>query len=109
MRADGMTEKAAEDARSESPRTVRPARSSLRTRLSIYAFVGLAIIGAWLYFTVNAVVALYNQTLAIEQSTDMRERVGEAQVGLNEAEEALDRYPLPAQGSDLSPHPAGRT
>jgi hypothetical protein len=104
-----MTEKAAEDARSENPRPIRPARSSLRTRLRIYAFVGLAIIGAWLYFTVNAVVALYNQTLAIEQSTDMRERVGEAQVGLTEAEEALDRYTLSGQGYDLSRHHAGRT
>jgi len=105
-----MTEKAAEDARPESLRPAGPAaRSSLRTRLSIYAFVGLAIIGAWLYFTVNAVVALYNQTLAIEQSTDMRERVGEAQVGLTEAEEALDRYTLSGQGYDLSRHHAGRT
>src|ERR1700682_4498591 len=110
MHTDAMTEKAPEDARSAGPRPVRPAaRSSLRTRLRIYAFVGLAIIGAWLYFTVNAVVALYNQTLAIEQSTDMRERVGEAQVGLNEAEEALDRYTLSGQGYDLSRHHAGRT
>src|SRR5437588_5277663 len=110
MPTDAMTEKAPEDPRSESPRSARPAaRSSLRTRLSIYAFVGLAIIGAWLYFTVNAVVALYSQTLAIEQSTDMRERVGEGQVGLTEAEEALDRYTLSGQGYDLSRHHAGRT
>jgi len=95
---------------SDSPSPIRPeVRSSLRTRLRIYAFVGLAIIAAWLYFTVNAVVALYDLTLGIERNTYFRERVGDAQVGLNEAEEALDRYTLSGQGYDLSRHHAGRT
>jgi hypothetical protein len=30
-------------------------RSPLRTRLRIYAAVGLAIVSAWLYYTINAV------------------------------------------------------
>ena len=92
--------------------TIRPvaseSRSSLRTRLRIYAFIGLAIIGAWLYYAINAVVALYNVTRTIEYSTEMRERVQDAQAGLNEAEEAIDRYTLAGQGYDLSRHHAGR-
>ncbi len=84
-------------------------RSSLRKRLRIYAFVGLAVVGAWLYSAVNAVVGLYDTTLTIERATDMRERVGDAQVGLNEAEEGIDRYTLNGQGYDLSRHRAGRT
>ncbi len=84
-------------------------RSSLRTRLRIYAFVGLAVIAAWLYYTVNAILGLYDMTLSIERATDMREQVGDAQGGLNEAEEAIDRYTLNGQGYDLSRHKAGRT
>src|SRR5215813_3288704 len=91
------------------PSAIAPeARSSLRTRLRVYAFVGLAIIGGWLYFTVSAVIALYSLTLAIEQNNDMRGRVADAQAGLNDAEEALDRYTLSGQGYDLSRHHAGR-
>jgi hypothetical protein len=77
-------------------------RNSLRTRLRISAFIGIAILGAWLAYTVNAVLSLYNVTLTIQRTTDLRERVQEAQGGLSEAEEALDRYTSSGQGFDLS-------
>jgi signal transduction histidine kinase/DNA-binding response OmpR family regulator len=93
-------------------RTVTPApgfRNSLKTRLRISAFIGIAILGAWLAYTVNAVLALYDVTLTIQRTTDLRERVQDAQAGLSEAEEALDRYTSSGQGYDLSRHNAGRT
>jgi len=84
-------------------------RSSLRTRLRVCAFVGIAVLGAWLAYTVNSVLTLYDVTLTIQRTNDLRERVGEAQTGLSEAEEALDRYTASGQGYDLSRHNAGRT
>jgi hypothetical protein len=42
-----------------------PPGSALRTRLRISAAIGLAILGAWLYYTVNAVLGLYDVTLSI--------------------------------------------
>ena len=84
-------------------------RSSLRTRLRVCAFVGIAILGAWLAYTVNSVLTLYDVTLTIQRTDDLRERVGEAQTGLSDAEEALDRYTASGQGYDLSRHNAGRT
>jgi signal transduction histidine kinase/DNA-binding response OmpR family regulator len=84
-------------------------RNSLRTRLRISAFIGIAILGAWLAYTVNAVLSLYDVTLTIQRTTDLRERVQEAQGGLSEAEEALDRYTSSGQGFDLSRHNADRT
>src|ERR1700693_4230115 len=92
--------------------TVTPApgfRNSLRTRLRISAFIGIAILGAWLAYTVNAVLSLYDVTLTIQRTTDLRERVQDAQGGLSDAEEALDRYTSSGQGFDLSRHNAGRT
>jgi signal transduction histidine kinase/DNA-binding response OmpR family regulator len=84
-------------------------RSSLRTRLKISAFVGLAIIAAWLYYAVNQVLTLHDVTLDIQRTTDLRERVGDAKSALAEAEEALDRYTQTGQGYDLSRHHTGRT
>ena len=84
-------------------------RSSLKTRLRVYAVVGLAILGVWLAYTVNAVTSLHDVTLAIQRATDLRERVQEAQAALVEADEALDRYLATGQGYDLSRHNSGRT
>ena len=84
-------------------------RSSLRTRLRVSAFIGIAILGAWLAYTLNAVLALYDVALTIQRTSNLRERVQEAQTGLSEAEEALDRFTASGQGYDLSRHNAGRT
>ena len=84
-------------------------RSSLRTRLRVSAFVGIAILGAWLAYTVNAVLALHQVAVTIQRTSDLRERIQEAQTGLFEADEALDRYTASGQGYDLSRHNAGRT
>ena len=93
-------------------KTVNPTpgfRNSLRTRLRISAFIGIAILGAWLAYTANAVFSLYDVTLTIQRTTDLRERVQDAQSGLSDTEEALDRYTSSGQGYDLSRHNAGRT
>ena len=84
-------------------------RTSLRARLRLSALIGIAILGAWLAYTVNAVLALYGVTVAIQRTTDLRERVQDAQSGLGEAEEALERYLSAGQGYDLSRHNSGRT
>ncbi|MEO8431736.1 MAG: response regulator [Acidobacteriota bacterium] len=84
-------------------------RSPLRSRLRIYAAVGLAILGAWFYYTVNAVFGLYNTTLAIQRNGELRQQVQDAQTSLNEAEEALSRYTTTGQGYDLSRHHSSRT
>jgi signal transduction histidine kinase/CheY-like chemotaxis protein len=85
------------------------ARSSLKTRLKVSAFVGLAIIAAWLYYAVIQVLTLYDVTRDIQRTTDLRERVGDAKNALAEAEDALDRYTQEGQGYDLSRHHAGLT
>jgi signal transduction histidine kinase/DNA-binding response OmpR family regulator len=84
-------------------------RSSLKTRLKVSAFVGLAIIAAWLYYTVNQVLTLYDVTRDIQRTTDLRERVGDAKNALAEAEDSLDRYTQGGEGYDLSRHHASRT
>ena len=84
-------------------------RSPLRARLRIYAAVGLAIVSAWLYYTINSVFGLYNTTLAIQRSTELRQQVQDAQGGLSGAEDALARYITSGQGYDLARHHAGRT
>jgi signal transduction histidine kinase/CheY-like chemotaxis protein len=86
-----------------------PARSSLKTRLKVSAFVGLAIIAAWLYYTVNQVLTLYDLTRDIQRTTDLRERVGDAKNALAESEDSLDRYIQGGEGYDLSRHNASRT
>ena len=69
-----------EDAAVDTGTPTGAVRSSLKTRLKVSAFVGLAIIAAWLYYTVNAVLTLYDLTRDIQRTTDLRERVG-ASVG----------------------------
>jgi len=91
------------------PAPIPGVRSSLKTRLKVTAFVGLAIIAAWLYYTVNQVLTLHDVTLDIQRTTDLRERVGDAKSALAEAEDSLDRYTQNGQGYDLSRHHAGRT
>ena len=90
-------------------RSDAPARSTLKTRLKVSAFVGLAIIAAWLYYTVNEVLTLYEVTHDIQRTTDLRERVGDAKNALAEAEDSLDRYTQGGEGYDLSRHHASRT
>jgi signal transduction histidine kinase/DNA-binding response OmpR family regulator len=84
-------------------------QTSLRARLRILAFIGIAVLGAWLAYTVNAVVSFYGLTQTIQRTTDLRERVQDAQAGLAEAEEALERYTASGQGYDFSRHNSGRT
>jgi signal transduction histidine kinase/DNA-binding response OmpR family regulator len=98
----------AEDASVEL-RPLAAARSSLKTRLKVSAFVGLGIIAAWLYYTVNQVLTLYDVTRDIQRTTDLRERVSDAKTALAEAEDSLDRYTQTGQGYDLSRHHNGRT
>jgi signal transduction histidine kinase/DNA-binding response OmpR family regulator len=96
----------------DAPVELRPlaaARSSLKTRLKVSAFVGLGIIAAWLYYTVNQVLTLYDVTRDIQRTTDLRERVSDAKTALAEAEDSLDRYTQTGQGYDLSRHHNGRT
>lgn len=71
--------------------------------------MGLAVVAAWLYYTVNAVRNLYSVTLALERTTDLRERTHDAELGLNAAEESLDRYISRGEAYDLSRHHTGRT
>ena len=98
-----------EDPSSQPLRPMAVARSSLKTRLKVSAFVGLAIIAAWLYYAVIQVLTLYDVTRDIQRTTDLRERVGDAKNALAEAEDALDRYTQDGQGYDLSRHHAGLT
>jgi len=86
-----------------------PTRSSLKTRLKVSAFVGLAIIAAWLSYTVNQVLTLYDVTRDIQRTTDLRERVGDAKSAVGEAEDSLDRYTQGGEGYDLSRHHSSRT
>jgi signal transduction histidine kinase/DNA-binding response OmpR family regulator len=84
-------------------------RNSLRTRTRIYALIGLAVVGAWLYYTIIAVLGLYDVTLQIARYTDLRQQVSEARGGLEAAVEGLDRYTREGEGYDLSRHHDGRT
>jgi signal transduction histidine kinase/ActR/RegA family two-component response regulator len=84
-------------------------RSVLRNRLRVYAAIGLAVVAAWLYYTVNAVLAIYDVALAIERNTGLRQRVVDAQAGLREADDALDRYLASGEGYDLARHRSART
>src|SRR6266545_3684444 len=92
------------------PRLPAPAvRSSLRTRLRVYGFMGLAIVAAWFAYTLRSVLTLSEVTLAVQRTIDLRERVHDAETGLKDAEEAIDRYTSTGQGYDLSRHHAART
>ncbi len=90
-------------------RARRAVRSSLRTRLRVYALFGLVLVGGWVYYTVNTVLGLYDATLQIAQYTNLRERVTDALGALKEGSDSLDRYIREGQGYDLSQHYASRT
>ncbi|HEX5134180.1 MAG TPA: histidine kinase dimerization/phospho-acceptor domain-containing protein, partial [Thermoanaerobaculia bacterium] len=93
-----------------APNTPIPGvRSSLKTRLKVTAFVGFAIVAAWLYYTVNQVLTLHDVTQDIQRTTDLRERIGDAKNALAEAEDSLDRYTQNGEGYDHSRHHASRT
>ena len=105
-----MSKPTGEDAASVTPLAPIPGvRSSLKTRLKVTSLVGLAIIAAWLYYTVNQVLTLHDVTQDIQRTTDLRERIGDAKNALAEAEDSLDRYTQTGQGYDLSRHHTGRT
>ena len=59
-------------------RATRTVRSSLRTRIRVYAVVGSLIVGGWLYYTIRAVLGLYDATLQTTLYTDLRHRVTDA-------------------------------
>ena len=71
--------------------------------------MGLAAVGAWLYFTITTVLALYDVTLLVARDTELLERVSEARNGLEVAVDSLDRYTREGQGYDLARHHEGRT
>ena len=77
--------------------------------MRLYAVLGLVIVGAWLYYTVNTVLGLYDATLQIARYTNLRELTTDATAGLSEASESLERYVRAGEGYDLSRHYAGRT
>ena len=105
-----MTVEPGKPASAERTRLPPPGfQASLRARLRISAFIGIAILAGWLAFTINAVFSLYGVTLTIQRTADLRERVQDAQNGLAEAHEAFERYTASGQGYDLSRHNAGRT
>jgi hypothetical protein len=66
-----MSKALRENASAEAGIAAGASRSSLKTRLEVSAFVGLAIIVAWLYYTVNEVLTLYEVTRDIQQTTDL--------------------------------------
>lgn len=90
-------------------RAPRPARSSLRARIRVYVAIGLAVVGGWLYYTIHAVLGLYDATVQIARYTELRERVTDALGALQEGSDSLDRYIREGQGYDLSQHYASRT
>ena len=79
--------------------------SSLRTRMRLYAVIGLIVVGAWLYYTINAVLGLYDATLQIAQYTNLRGRTTDAMTGLSQASDGLEasrsRGSLHAQHSPI--------
>ncbi len=81
-----------------------PKSSSLRTRMRLYALLGLLVVGGWLYYTINQVLSLYDATVQISRYTNLRERTTDAMAGLTEAAESLDRYVRNGEGYDLSRH-----
>lgn len=87
----------------------RPARNSLKTRIRLYAALGVVVVGGWLYYTINAVTGLYDATVQIARYTELRERVTDAIGSLREASDSLDRYSREGQGYDLSQHYSSRT
>jgi len=101
------------DRRAVTPTNATPApganRSSLRTRLGLYAILGTLIVGGWLYYTINAVLSLYDSTVQISRFTDLHERVTDAIGALQDSSTSLDRYAREGQGFDLAQHNLSRT
>jgi signal transduction histidine kinase/DNA-binding response OmpR family regulator len=93
-----------------SPTTAEraPTRSSLRTRIRIYAALGLLVVGGWLYYTIQAVLGLYDATLQTTLYTELRQRVTDAMSEVEESSDSLDRYLREGQGYDLSQHYSAR-
>jgi signal transduction histidine kinase/DNA-binding response OmpR family regulator len=89
--------------------TPRPVGTSLRARMRLYALGGIVVVGGWLYFTVQAVVGLYETTVEIARYTELRARVSDAAAALQEANDSLERYTRDGEGFDLSQHYSGRT
>ncbi len=93
----------------ETPKRSLPAfHYSLKTRLRVYGFIGLTALLAWLYYAGTALLGLYDVSATIERVSEMARRATEAQHGLQQAEQGLDRYTLLGQGYDLSTHHEGR-
>ena len=70
---------------------------------------GLLLVGGWLYYTIQAVLGLYDATLQTTLYTDLRQRVTDAMAQVQEASDSLDRYLREGQGYDLSQHYASRS
>jgi signal transduction histidine kinase/DNA-binding response OmpR family regulator len=90
-------------------RTPGAPQSSLRTRIRVYAAVGFLVVGGWLYYTINAVVGLYDTTVQIARFTELRALVSDALGSLQEGTDSLDRYVREGEGYDLSQHYTSRT
>src|SRR5262249_21720751 len=84
-------------------------RTSLRSRIRVYAAIGLLVIGGWLYVAVHAVLNLYDATNEIARYTALGQRVSDALGSVREGTDSLDRYVRQGQGYDLSQHEASRT
>jgi signal transduction histidine kinase/DNA-binding response OmpR family regulator len=69
----------------------------------------LLLVGGWLYYTIQAVLGLYDATLQTTLYTDLRQRVTDAMAQVQEASDSLDRYLREGQGYDLSRHYATRS
>jgi signal transduction histidine kinase/DNA-binding response OmpR family regulator len=90
-------------------RATRTVRSSLRTRIRVYAVVGALVVGGWLYYTIQSVLGLYDATLQTTLYTDLRQRVTDAMAEVQEGSDSLDRYLREGQGYDLASHYRSRT
>ena len=77
--------------------------------MRLYAAAGLLVVAAWLYYTIHAVLGLYDSTIGISRYTELRDRTTHAMSALSEATNSLDRYTRMGEGYDLSQHYAART
>ena len=77
--------------------------------MRLYAAGGLLVVGAWLYYTIHAVLGLYDSTTGIARYTELRDRATNAMSALSEATNSLDRYSRVGEGYDLSQHYDART
>ena len=77
--------------------------------MRLYGAAGLLVVGAWLYYTIHAVLGLYDSTVGIARYTELRDRSNNAMSALSEATGSLDRYTRVGEGYDLSQHYDART